>query len=217
LYSPSGHLLSFPTRRSSDLEFVLRGKLEQMQGLPQQDLIQQQSVKSLLLQMVGQESTVLREHAQSLIHFINGMQMQSVIEAGNLIQATLQLPSEKLGLHQDILLQFEGQKNETGNIDPDFCRIFFMLHLHHLEETIIDMHIQKRVVTLYVFNDNITTTRQKDYPLQEVLKENLLQLNYQLSDVRWQSIHQEQEQLKNINHKIDHVNRQAYDGFEYRI
>src|SRR5699024_1939780 len=34
-------------------EFVLRGKLEQMQGLPQQDLIQQQSVKSLLLQMVG--------------------------------------------------------------------------------------------------------------------------------------------------------------------
>src|SRR5699024_11893882 len=98
LYSPSGHLLSFPTRRSSDLEFVLRGKLEQMQGLPQQDLIQQQSVKSLLLQMVGQESTVLREHAQSLIHFINGMQMQSVIEAGNLDRKSTRLNSSHVSI-----------------------------------------------------------------------------------------------------------------------
>src|SRR5699024_677442 len=153
-----------------------------------QEFIQQQSIKSLLLQLMGQESNVSKEHVQPLIHLINGMQMQSVIESGNLLQATLQLPSEKLGLHEDIYIQFEGQKDEESQNNSDYCRNLVMLQLHHLEETMIDMNIQKRVNTLHVFNDHLKDKRLSDQSLQHVLKEKHSQLNYQLSAIKWKPL-----------------------------
>src|SRR5690625_2754620 len=116
------------------------------ENLVKQDLAQRQSetVKSMLIQMIQQHDGVNQERAQQLLHFINGLQLKSVNETSNFIQASLQIPGEKLALNSDLHLDIEGEKTENGMVNPNHCRILFYLDLKNLKETIIDMHIQKR-------------------------------------------------------------------------
>ncbi|MBO1003822.1 hypothetical protein [Pseudogracilibacillus auburnensis] len=149
---------------------------------------QPETVKSLLLQMIQQENVGSNERVHQLLHFINGMQLQSVQESNNFLHAALQIPGEKLGLHKDIFMQFEGKKTEKDQIDPDYCRILFVLHLHHLQETIIDMHIQKRIISVTIFND-IHDLTYNNTDLKETLAHNLNKLHYHLSTITWKPLH----------------------------
>src|SRR5699024_1622418 len=94
---------------------------------------------------------------KQMIHFINGLQIQSVTEANQFIHASLQLPGGPLGLAKDMELEFSGKQKEDGTIDTDFCKIVFYLDLQALETTVIDMNVQKRNVMVTVFNDHPST------------------------------------------------------------
>src|SRR5699024_7509032 len=152
-------------------ENILRQVFEQTQNINRLESMTSESVKSMLLQLVKEDTSTVRNQAQPLIHLMNGMQLQGVIQSDNTLQATLQLPGGKLALHDDIFLQFEGQKSADGKINPEYCRIMFVLHLHHLEETMIDMQIQKRVISLQVFNDKMKDTSIEDNAIRAILKE----------------------------------------------
>ena len=77
-----------------------------------------QTYKDINIKLIIRRKQYVNEKAQPIIHFINGLQLQSVYESHNLLQATLQLPGEKFALPKDIFLQFEGKKNEDGKLDP---------------------------------------------------------------------------------------------------
>src|SRR5690625_7465637 len=98
----------------------------------------------MLIQMIQQHDGVNRERAQQLLDFINGLQLQSVNETSNFIQASLQIPGAKLALNSDLHLDIDGEKTENGMVNPDHCRILFYLDLKNLKETIIDINIQIR-------------------------------------------------------------------------
>src|SRR5688500_6197126 len=74
-------------------------------------------------------------------------------EINNALQASCMLPGEKLSLNQDVYMQFEGKKDKNGNIDSDFCRILFVLELEKMNETMIDMQIQKRIISVNIYNE----------------------------------------------------------------
>src|SRR5699024_2641449 len=132
----------------------------------------------------GQEGN--REQA-ALLHFISGMQMQSITEINNALQASFMLPGEKLSLNQDVYMQFEGKKDNNGNIDSDFCRILFVLELEKMNETMIDMQIQKRIISVNIYNE------QKEPSIVELLipsfEASLDKVDYQLSAVQWKQLH----------------------------
>src|SRR5699024_11224296 len=69
-----------------------------------------------------------------------------------------------------------------GNIDSDFCRILFVLELEKMNETMIDMQIQKRIISVNIYNE------QKEPSMVELLipslKDSLDKLDYQLSTVQ---------------------------------
>src|SRR5699024_12050223 len=109
------------------------------------------SIRSMLMNMVqGQEGN--RAQA-ALLHFINGMQMQSITEINNALQASFMLPGEKLSLKQDVYMQAKGKKDKNGDIDSDICRILFVLELEKMNETMIDMQIQKRIMSGNIYNE----------------------------------------------------------------
>ncbi|QGS68642.1 hypothetical protein CV093_09550 [Oceanobacillus sp. 143] len=118
--------------------------------------IQQTTIKEMLLHLLQNNDGLLKEPATKLLHFISGMQINSVQESTNFIQANLQIPAEKLGLTNDIKLDFESRKTEDGEINPEFCRILFYLDLAKLKETVIDMNIQRRSISITIFNDFIS-------------------------------------------------------------
>ncbi|WP_337019457.1 hypothetical protein [Oceanobacillus massiliensis] len=176
-------------------------------------LEENQSIKSMLIQFVQQGEGVMGDKAAQLTHFINGMQLNSVNESANFIQAALQVPAEKLGLKQDMELEFESRKTADGKIDPDYCRILFYLDLEQLKETVIDMHIQKRSVSVTIYND-VQDLKRNTVSIQPVLSQGLKTLNYHLSSVHFKPLQEQQKDSKNVEATSF---QPTYQGVDYRI
>ncbi|MFZ3576589.1 hypothetical protein [Virgibacillus sp. DJP39] len=179
------------------------------------DLPEQQTatIKSMIIQLLQQSDGAINERAQQLLHFINGMQIQSVTETPNFLQASLLVPGEKLSLNKDLQLEFKGKKTESGKIDPDYCRILFYLDLTNLRETVIDMNVQKRAVSVTIFNDN-TSILEGAQAVKAVLKEGLGKLDYHLSTVLVKPLKQMDPDKERAAVKTEN---NSYQGVDYRI
>ncbi|TFJ94650.1 hypothetical protein [Lentibacillus salicampi] len=174
---------------------------------------QQTTIKSLLLQLMQQSDSAVHERSQQFLHFLNGMQIQSVNETAGGIQANLQMPGQKLGLPDDVQMEFFGHKTKDGTISPDSCRVLFHLNLARLKETVIDMHVQKRAVSITVYNDHENLTEQLT-GFQSILDEGLASLHYQLSMVTFKPMHEKSEPAQQTV-KTDY--HKPYQGVDYRI
>lgn len=179
------------------------------------DQLDQQPIslkQSLINVMQYNESTIGQERMQQLLHFINGLQVQSVEETSHLIYANLTLPGEKLRLNNDLFLQFQSKKTKNSEIDTDFCRILFYLDLGSLEETIIDMNIQNRVIAITVFNDH-PILHATIKPLEIKLKHQLSELNYQLTSVIYKPLHEQPKASKDTYQ----FRQENYEGVDFRV
>lgn len=171
------------------------------------------SIKSMIIQLLQQNDPSITEHAQQLLHFINGIQLQSVHETNHFIYASLLLPGEKLNLNSDLQLEFESKKTKDGKINPNFCRILFYLDLKNIAETIIDMHIQNRFVSITVFNDQ-NKIKDQCTRLQPLLKESLKDYDYELTNIHVKPLQNQTsfEKTKPVQQKS-----KSYKGIDYRI
>lgn len=133
-----------------------------------------------LLQMPNL-SAIVREGAESLISRMNGLQLLSG-ENGPQHQLLMQVPLEFLGKRMDATLEWNGRMKEDGKIDSDFARIMFYLQLDSLKETVVDMQVQNKIVTINLFNDDQTIEAIAN-KLKPTLKEGLATAGYQLSGV----------------------------------
>lgn len=171
-----------------------------------------QSVKGMLLQYIANIDTIHSEQPTRLLHLIQGLQLQSLNETPAFIQATLQLPAERLGLIKDLKLEFEGKKHRNGKLDPDYCRILFYLQLEGIDETVIDVNIQQRAISLTIFNNTIgleaVIKRLKDQ-----LSDNLQALNYRLTSISFKKLEEnERKPIKNV-----FTQQQTFEGVDFRI
>lgn len=174
-----------------------------------------QTLKSFVIQMSQDATARVSDQATTLLHFLNGLQLQAVQESAHFFHATLALPGEKLALNRDLYMQFEGQRKTDGSLDPNHCRVLFVLTLEHLQETIVDMQVQKRVVTVTVFNDFVQTPPHFLRPFEDVLSTNLEHLGYTLSAVRWKKLH---ERTLTAGKVEDSSSREhPKEGFDLRV
>ena len=72
---------------------------------------------------------------------------------------------------------------DDGKIDSDFARVLFYLQMESIKETVIDMQVQNRIVSLTVFNEN-TKLQPLAQGLKELLAIGLEEKGYQLSGVQ---------------------------------
>lgn len=142
-----------------------------------------QQLKPQLLALINDSSTspVLRDSAEQVMARINGMQLLSG-ENGHQHQLVMQVPLDFFGKRLDATLQWNGRMKEDGKIDANYARVLFYLQMESLNETVIDMQVQNRIVTVTVFNENTGLTQLAE-PLKEALKNGLADKEYQLSGV----------------------------------
>src|SRR5699024_9114266 len=136
----------------------------------------QQSIKMILLQMMHEPNMVGRNKIE-----------QFVQETNHILHSVLQLPGENIGLNNDLFMHFEGKKSEDGNIDPDHCRILFVLDLKNMKETMIDLTIQKRIISLIIYNEQMMKTEKYDH-LEKMLEEALKKNKYTLSQITYKPL-----------------------------
>lgn len=123
----------------------------------------------------------LKEAAEMLMTRMNGMQLASG-ENGHQHQLIMQVPLEFFGKKMDATLQWNGRMKKDGKIDANYARILFYLQMESMKETVIDMQVQNRVVSVTVFNENDDIIPLAE-PLKAALKIGLAEKEYQLSGV----------------------------------
>ena len=156
-------------------------------------------------------SPALRDAAEAVITRMNGPLMQSG-ESGMNQQISMQLPLELLGKRIDATIQWSGRKKDDGKIDADFARILFYLELESIKETVVDMQVQNRVVSVTVFNDD-NRLREIGSLLQEKLKVGLESVDYRLSGVTFKNF--EEEVRKESGRQNEMMS--DHNGVDYRI
>lgn len=152
-----------------------------MRGSDPQALATQ--LKPQLLEMLQQTTLApqTREATDMLLARLNGMQLQSG-DQGHQHQLVMQVPMQFLGKQTEATLQWNGRMKDDGKIDADYARILFYLNMESIEQTMIDMQVQNRIVTVNVFNDN-DVLQMLAKPLSATLKDGLAKHDYQLSGV----------------------------------
>lgn len=163
-----------------DLGFSYEAKLGQLgSNLTQMS----ETLKPQLLALLQDPSISMqmKEVADTIITRMNGLQILSG-ENGPQHQLLMQVPLDFLGKKMDATLQWNGRMKEDGKIDSNYARVMFYLDLNALKETVIDMQVQNRVVTVTIFNENDALQAVAD-PFKEALKDGLQALDYQLSGV----------------------------------
>ena len=139
------------------------------------------TLKPLLLQLVNEtQQQAVREQADQLIHKITAQQILSQ-SSGPMQHFVSQIPLSFHGFHTEAMMQWSGRKDENDQIDPAFCRVLFYLQLSNLDETVIDMVVQNRVLKVTVINEHYKELKAIAGPLIEQANENLTHLGYQVS------------------------------------
>ncbi|MCM3394207.1 MULTISPECIES: hypothetical protein [Cytobacillus] len=140
------------------------------------------TLKPLLMGFINEETShIAKDAAERLLHKLTGFQALSQ-ESGPLQHYIFQLPVSLWGKISDLTMQWRGRKTEEGKIDPSHCRVIFYLNLEHLNETIVDLQVQNRIIKISVINEH-KEIKDLTAPFAAELKENLLKLNYKLSSV----------------------------------
>lgn len=135
-------------------------------------------------------SASVRDGAETLVNRMNGLQILSG-ENGPQHQLLMQVPLEFLGKKMDATLEWNGRMKEDGKIDADFARIMFYLKLETLDETVVDMQVQNRIVTITVYN-NDPQLQQLANTFKTALKDGLLSVGYTLSGVFTKTFEEQQ-------------------------
>jgi hypothetical protein len=174
-------------------------------------------LKPLLLHALEELSQpALKETIESLVHRITGQQLLAQ-EQGPIQQIFMQIPF-RFGNHiTDVTIQWQGKKQKSGSIDPNYCRILFYLDLQLLKETVIDVHIQNRVVNISIINETPGLAKVVA-AMQPMLKASLEKQRYILSNVK--VIHPEKEYKSNdppIRFSANQLSQEFYSGVDYRV
>lgn len=173
-----------------------------------------QSLKPQIMSLLNepQISPQVRDSAETLLARINGMQLLSS-DNGHQHQIVMQVPLQFLGKQMEATLHWNGRMKEDGKIDANYARILFYLQMESLQETVIDMQVQNRIVSITVFNDN-TNLQPLANGLKDVLSIGLEEKGYQLSGVQLKTFEQPKiEATKNVKS----ASETARSGVDIRI
>ncbi|MGV3465570.1 MAG: hypothetical protein ACO1OT_09790 [Heyndrickxia sp.] len=154
----------------------------------------------------------VREIADSIVNKMNGQQIQ-MYDNGPLQHLFYEIPVQLFGFKTNLTMQWAGKKGEDGKIDPNYCHILFYLNLEHLQETIVEMKVQNRIINVNVYNE---TQELKEVAMKIVpaLKTNLEELHYHLSAIHFM----EKPSVVEMNNKANNkYGTQAYTGVDLRV
>lgn len=143
-----------------------------------------ESLKPHLIRLLNENPPhAVKEAAEQLLNKITGFQLLSQ-ETGPIQQLIVQMPFIIGGKMSEVTVQWSGQKTEDGQINADFCRVLFYLKLEHLDETIVDMQVQNRILSMQVINQHPSLKTVADQ-LLPMLKNKLAEVSYHLSSVNF--------------------------------
>ncbi|MDP4169763.1 MAG: hypothetical protein Q8906_04070 [Bacillota bacterium] len=177
---------------------------------------EKQTLKPLLIRYLNEQSnSVQKAPAENLLHRMNGMQLLSH-DNGPVMQFLTQVPLTFFNHTTDLSIQWNGRKLENGKIDPNYCRVLFYLNLQSLGDTIVDMQVQNRILSLSVSSER-TDLKKISAPFVVLLKTQLKDLDYHLSSISFENGVEEKIGTPMKKSKMKCYESKLYGGVDFRI
>ncbi|MBM7578480.1 hypothetical protein [Jeotgalibacillus terrae] len=150
-----------------------------------------------------------KDSAEQVLNRLNGMQLMSA-ENGPQQQLMMQFPIQLGETRSDVTMKMNGRRKSDGTLDPDHVRVLFYITLSELKESVIDMNVQNRVVSLDIYNESENLNRVAE-PFIPALKTALEATGYAFSSVKFHStkevdppiINPAEDALSSAYHKVD--------------
>nr|WP_309099336.1 hypothetical protein [Fredinandcohnia onubensis] len=154
-------------------------KLHSLSNLNREEQKTQSSSNNLSSLFTANTSEISKNSSQlSPLHQMDTVELTSNDSSQFLQQQFIfQTPDDK-----NISLRMSGRK-KNGEIDSDFCRLLFSLELKNLNEVVIDVKVQNRMLSIIIFNqsEGIESLVRE---LKSTLQTNLEPLGYQLLSIK---------------------------------
>ncbi|KAB7668624.1 hypothetical protein [Bacillus sp. B1-b2] len=184
--------------------------------LSQKELLDnKEMLKPLLLELLKSDVPAsVKEVASQVIEKITGYQLLSQ-PVGPMMQLITEIPLRFMNQQIDVTLQYNGRKKEDGTVDSDYCRILFYLELAHLKETVIDMHVQNRIMSITVHNDKSDELASIIQHYSEDLKRNLKEAQYTLLSITTKPLSKLTEDT--VKYGSSHMGISSYRGVDLKI
>ncbi|CAM4278916.1 hypothetical protein FHS16_002174 [Paenibacillus endophyticus] len=142
-------------RTAAAVVSVLADSLQAPDGSPP---AQQESLKSALLALVSSDSTppAIKETAQQLVQQITGQQLLLTPERNNsvLTHVTMFIPLNSPDGKQTASVHIQTRRGRKGELDSSNCRLLFNLSMNTLGNTMVDVNVMDKIVSLNIWNDH---------------------------------------------------------------
>ncbi len=150
-------------------------------------LTRHDSLKSALFSLLSLEGApaAVKETAQQLIQQISGQQLLLTPERNSamLTHVTMFIPLRNQEGNQTASVHIQTRRGRKGELDASNCRLLFQLSMQTLGETMVDVNVMDKVVSLNLWNDHPATAALAETARAEVT-ERLQQVGYQLLSLR---------------------------------
>ncbi|RBW67534.1 hypothetical protein [Bacillus taeanensis] len=169
------------------------------------------TLKPLLLNILNEESSSpLKMMAEQVVNRLTGIQLANYED---FLQTILfQIPFGDKTLNQDAVIQWQDKK-KNGKIDADFCRILFHLTLKNLKETVVDVQVQNRIVSIQIYTEHKMAVETVNV-LSGLLKKQLANFNYHLSHVKFvEPVKKKSFHSPSLHEKLFH----SYKGVDIQV
>lgn len=115
------------------------------------------SVKSLVMSLLAADDApaALKEGLQQLLQHISGQQLMLGADRGNPFSLiTLSIPIRLQDGMETASVHIQSRRGKNEQLDPANCRLLFDLHMKTLGNTLVDVQVTDKIVSLSIHNDH---------------------------------------------------------------
>lgn len=146
-----------------------------------------ESLKSALMTLAGASDTpaALKETAQQLVQQITGQQLLLTPERNSSVftHVTMFIPFQDANGGATASVHIQTRRGKRGELDAENCRLLFNLSMSSLGDTLVDVNITDKIVSLNIWNDHPAISELVEGSKTEIT-DRLQETGYQLLSLR---------------------------------
>ncbi|OMF99060.1 hypothetical protein BK146_10435 [Paenibacillus sp. FSL R7-0333] len=175
------------------------------------------TLKGVLLQVLGSSEAppAVKEAAGQLVQQLTGQQLLlNTDRTAPFAQVTMFLPLHGPDGRETASVQIQSRRGSKGELDAANCRLWFDLDMKQLGQTMVDVQVVDRIVSLKLHNDEPWVLELLEGRREE-MKAAVEGIGYQLSSLRTEALPERSVAAAAV--KPSDYAPQEYKGVDYRI
>ncbi|KAA9006372.1 DNA ligase [Paenibacillus spiritus] len=179
-------------------------------------------LKGTLLQLLGSSDVpaAVKETAGQLVQQLTGQQLLlNTDRTTPFAQVTLFLPLRGPDGEETASVQIQSRRGRKGELDASNCRLWFDLDMKRLGQTLVDVQVVDRIVSLRLHND-LAWVQEAFEESREDIRAAVENIGYQLSGFRTEGLPVPAEKTgtpAGLNGGVAEYTPESYKGVDYRI